>query len=214
MNNKIHTVIFDMDGTLSDSAILTLEALNRIAPNYELPVPSIDAIRRATGNANPEFYYILFPEFDRDLVRNVGLLVEKEEQKILPLLCGKLLFEGCLELLMRLKENAIRICLASTGDNDHVFSILKTTGIIGFFDTILCGRPDKTEMLREIIDGSDKAGCLMVGDMKKDYDAARANGIVSIGACYGYCVKETSSFDFYIHAPLDLFSVINALSPC
>ena len=48
----------------------------------------------------------------------------------------------------------------------------------------------------------------MVGDMKKDYDAARANGIISIGACYGYCIKELSEFDFYIHTPLDLLDII------
>ena len=214
MENKIHTVIFDLDGTLSDSAILTMEALTRITPDLGLPVPSIDAIRRTTGNANPEFYYILFPEHDRDLVYKMGQLVEKEEQKIIPLLSAKLLFEGCHELLIRLKENAIRLCIASTGDNDHVYAILNATGIIGLFDTILCGQPDKTEMLREIIGDSDKKGCVMVGDMKKDYDAARVNGIVSIGACYGYCLKEISGFDFYIHTPLDLFSVFNELSPC
>ena len=48
MNDKIHTVIFDLDGTLSDSAILTVEALKRVAPNFGLPVPPVSDIRRAT----------------------------------------------------------------------------------------------------------------------------------------------------------------------
>ena len=208
MKTKIHTVIFDLDGTLSDSAILTMEVFKRIVPAHGMSVPSINDIRRATGIPNPEFYYILFPDHDKDLVYNMGQLVEEEEQKLLPSLSGKLLFEGCRELLKRLKEKGIRLCIASTGDEAHVFSILNETGIIGFFDSVSCGLPDKTEMLREIIADSDKNACVMVGDMKKDYEAARANGIVSVGACYGYCVKEISDFDLYIHAPLDLLDVL------
>ena len=208
MNNKIHTVIFDLDGTLSDSAVLTMEVFKQVAPNHGMPIPSMDDIRRTTGHPNPGFYYILFPDHNRDLVHNMGLLVEEEEQKLLPSLSTRLLFEGCRELLTRLKENGTRLCIASTGDKTHVFSILKETGLISFFDKILCGSPDKTEMLREIINGGDKSGFVMVGDMKKDYEAARANGIMSVGACYGYCIKEISEFDFYINAPLDLLDVI------
>ena len=208
MDNRIHTVIFDLDGTLSDSAVLTVDALGRIAPKQGLPVPTEEAIRRATGYATPEFYYILFPGFPRETVYNAGLMVDEEELRILPSLSGKLLFKGCMELLRRLAEKNIRLCIASTGDREHVYSILNETGIIGFFDTIACACPDKTGMLREVIGSSEKAGCVMVGDMKKDYEAARTNGILSVGACYGYCIRELSDFDFYIDAPCDLFGIL------
>ena len=157
MENKVHTIIFDLDGTLSDSAILTVEAFKRIAPAHGLPLPSVNAIRRATGYSTPEFYYILFPDHDKDTVYNAGLLVEEEEQRILPSLGGKLLFEGCRQLLERLKKEGIRLCIASTGQKEHVFSILNETGIIVLFDTILCGLPDKVEMLRGITGGGGKS---------------------------------------------------------
>ena len=206
MKNKIHTVIFDLDGTLSDSAVLTMEAFKRVAPDNGLPVPSIDEIRKATGFAIPEFYYILFPDHDRDLVYNAGVQAEKEELLLLPSLGGRLLFEGCRELLMQLKERGMRLCIASTGEREHVFSVLEITGIADLFDTIDCGRPDKTEMLREITGGRN--GCVMVGDMEKDYTAARANGIISVGACYGYCRKDFSDFDYYIYNALDLLKIL------
>ena len=209
MNSKVHTIIFDLDGTLSDSALLTIEAFKHISPDHGLPIPSIEAIRRATGHAVPEFYYILFPDRDPEIVVYVGLLVEQEELRLLPSLGNRLLFKGCQELLIRLKEYGIRLCIASTGAKDHVLSILDATGIKPFFETVFYGCPDKTEMLREIIGDSDKNGCVMVGDMKKDYDAARANGIVSVGACYGYCIKESSDFDSYVSNPLDLLEVLN-----
>ena len=211
MKNKIHTVIFDLDGTLSDSAILTIAAFKKIAPAQGLPTPSKEAIRSTMGHATPEFYYILFPDFPQDLVYNAGLLVEQEELRLLPSLAGKLLFDGCRELLERLKENGFRLNIASTGAEDHVLSILNGTGIIGIFDAISYGRPDKTEMLREMIErgkNSDKDGYLMVGDMKKDYEAARANGILSVGACYGYCDRESADFDLYVDKPIDLLNML------
>ena len=206
--NKIHTVIFDLDGTLSDSAYLTRSAFELISPKQGLPIPSEEAIRRATGYATPEFYYILFPNFPRELIYDTGVLVEQEEQRILKLIRDKLLFDNCRELLLRLKEKGIRLCIASTGEREHVYSILNETGITGFFDVIECARPDKKEMLCDIIGDSDKNGCVMVGDMKKDYEAARANGILSVGVLYGYCLREFSDFDFYIDAPLDLLKLL------
>ena len=208
MAKKIHTVIFDLDGTLSNSALLTIHAFKNIAPIFSLPAPTEEEIRRATGYATPEFYFILFPDHPKEIILKAGTEVELEELKILKSISGKLLFDGCLELLFKLKQMEIRLCIASTGDKDHVLSILNETGIINLFDIVLYGRPDKTEMLKEIIGQSDKDGCIMVGDMKKDYEAARQNNITSIGACFGYCRKDATDFDYYIDSPKQLLSII------
>jgi len=44
--------------------------------------------------------------------------------------------------------------------------------------------------------------------MKKDTDGARANGIKSVGACYGYCLRELADFDYYIDEPLQLLELL------
>lgn len=211
MGKSIHTVIFDLDGTLSDSVILSIAAFDKIAAVYGMPVPSKEAIRRATGYATPEFYYILFPGFPRNIVDEAGALVEKEEQRLLSSFADTLLFKGCRELLIRLKERGIFLNIASTGEKEHVFSILRETGIYDLFDSISCGRPDKAEMLFEMTLKGRKNGYLMVGDMKKDYEAARINGILSVGACYGYCLRDISEFDYYIDEPLDLLHIIKKM---
>ena len=213
MGSRIHTVIFDMDGTLSDSAVLTEAAFRLIAPGQGLPVPSEDAIRRVMGNATPEFYYMLFPGFPRDVINETGKLVDEEELRILPSFGDRLLFPGCRELLVRLKENKIRLYLASTGAEAHVSSVLGGTGIIDLFEKISCGRPNKTGMLGEMVQGGDREGYVMVGDMQKDHEGARANGIVSVGACYGYCKRELTDFDYYIDAPLELLEIIHLENP-
>jgi len=211
MTNKIHTIIFDLDGTLSDSGILTLAAMETVAPQHGLPVPTMEDIRKATGHPNPVFYYILFPDSDKDMIYKMGQQVEREEEGMLSATKDKLLFPGCRELLHGLKEMGIRLCIASTGDHDHVHGILNATGIIDLFDRIECGRPDKFDMLREMTRDGEKAGYIMVGDMMKDSEGARANGIVSVGACYGYCKRELGEFDYYIDAPRELMDIIDKL---
>jgi len=205
---KIHTVIFDLDGTLSDSAILTMAAFQRILPNYSIPVPSIGAVRRTIGHPNPEFYYILFPKIAHDIVTLIGQEVELMELEILDSLKNKILFDGCLELLSQLYNNGMQLHIASTGDKEHVYSILFATGIQNFFSSIYCQSPDKIEMLRMIIGDNEKIGHIMVGDMEKDSDSARANSIRSVGACYGYCDKERSDFDYYIDKPSELWEIL------
>jgi len=208
MRNNIHTVIFDLDGTLFDTVVLTMTAFKNILPGQGLPIPDEEAVTRATGYPTPEFYYILFPDFGRELVNNIGKLVDDEELRLLPSLGRSLLFDKCHELLASLKERGIRLCIASTGSRDHVFSVLKETGITGFFDTISCEHPDKIGMLREIIGDGNKNGFIMVGDMKKDHEGAAANNILSVGACYGYCKREIADFDLYIDSPLDLLNFL------
>ena len=206
---KIHTVLFDLDGTLSNSSILTVAAFDVIAPQFGLTPPTLEAIQRATGYSNPEFYFRLFPDIPQDKIAHMGSLIEQEELRILSSMSHMLLFPGCLELLNELRSRGIRLYIASTGATDHVYPILRETGIQDYFERIVCHRPDKTDMLREMTKDLDKDGCLMVGDMKKDYEAARANGIMSVGACFGYCRREFTDFDIYIDTPFELLRFIS-----
>jgi len=210
MKNKIHTVIFDLDGTLADSAILTVEAFKQVMPNFGLPILDADTIKTAIGHANPGFYYMLYPDYPREAVYAAGQQVEEAELKALPLVSDKILFPDCRELLAQLKAKGIKINIASTGDHDHVYGILTAAGILDMFDAVSCGCPDKVEMLRDMTD-DDKTGYIMVGDMNKDYDAARANGIMSVGALYGYCRKDDLGFDMYISSPLELLDILGGL---
>ena len=208
MKNKIHSVIFDLDGTLADSAILTVAAFAQVMPEFGLPVLDAQTIKKAIGYANPEFYFILFPDFPREIVLEAGAKTEEIELKVLSTMGDTILFKDCHELLLRLKEKGIRLYIASTGDHDHVHGILSAAKIHELFESVSCGRPDKVEMLREIIDERNKDGYVMVGDMSKDYDAARANGIMSVGARFGYCRADDLGFDVTIDSPLELLDMI------
>jgi phosphoglycolate phosphatase len=206
-----HTIIFDLDGTLSDTAILTMDALTSLAPLYDLEVPSREVVTEAMGYETPEFFYRLFPGAAHNVIDPIGPLIDQGEIDALKSKKESLLFEGCLELLEKLKEEGVRLYIVSTGTKDHVDSILRETEITDFFDMVYCECADKTDAIRQIVNGEDTNGFVFVGDMIKDYVAARQNGVLSVGACYGYCKRESADFDLYIDHPFDLLDILHGL---
>jgi len=202
LNDKIN-IIFDLDGTLADTAKLTAAAFKTTAPKLNIPEPPVETIRAAVGYSCPEFYFRIFPDLPHETVMRISDEIEREEDRLLPDFTEDLLFPGVRGLLEELKIKNIPMYIASTGSENHVFSVLKKTGVTDYFKKILCGKPEKAGMIAEIIGAGDKNLFLMVGDMKKDVDGARLNGIAVIGACYGYC-KRGTGFDAYVGAPGEL----------
>ena len=205
---KRSNIIFDLDGTLADSAILTMAAFGKIAPAAGLSPPDPNHVRACIGYANPEFYLRVYPNEPAGLVLHVGSMVEQAESELLDQLKGRLLFNGCAELLKELNRLGAFAYIASTGSGEHVLPIINKTGIAQYFIGIFCGEPDKSEMINKIIGNRDREKFLMVGDMEKDSRAAHENGIFSVGACYGYCIREKGGFDGYIDAPADLLKFL------
>ena len=205
---KFKNIIFDLDGTLVDSAVITMTAFRRIAPDFGLDAPDLPRLRTCIGYANPEFYYRVYPEQDSETVQRLGAMVERLELELLDGFNEDLLFPGCGELLNRFERLGTSMYIASTGSNEHVTPILHKTKITRYFKRVLCGEPDKSEMVRKIIENGDNSTFVMVGDMEKDSQAAHDNGIFSIGACYGYCVRGQKGFDNYINTPTELLKFL------
>lgn len=202
-------IIFDMDGTLVDSGRPSILAMNRCAENYGLPILQPAAIIRAVGIANPEFYYTLYPDYDRDTVFRFGQEVEAAEEEYVKKEGESLAFEGILPLLASLQSMGKKLYLASTGDESHVTLCLSVTGMRRFFLDFLYGEPDKTEMLARILNRHPGETAVMIGDTQKDSDAAKRNSIPCIGAGYGYCFPDRHHlFDVVAHRASDLLALL------
>lgn len=205
-------IIFDMDGTLVDSAKITIPAFKMICPKYNLDVPSDECIISAIGYANPIFYYKIFPLENRAELYEFGQEIEKIEKEITDEIDIELLYDGIEELLLELNKKGIKMYIASTGDDEHVNTCLNKAGIISLFEEIHCGKPDKEMMVADIIKRDLSAVWVMVGDKRKDSKAAKYNDIFAVGAGYGYCVKEDyGEFDAIIHNPIDLLDLLHSI---
>lgn len=201
----IRHLIFDMDGTLADTASATIPAFAEVSPRHGLPPVSGEAIREAVGYANPEFYYRLFPGHHQARVCAFAQDVERAEEAHVRRLGEAMLFPGVREMLDWLDREGIDLHIASTGDPAHVDVVLRSAGILPLFRSVHCGESAKERMVGEIIGASDRSEWAMVGDRKKDVDAACSNGIPVIGAGFGYVERgERALFDRVADSPADL----------
>jgi phosphoglycolate phosphatase-like HAD superfamily hydrolase len=149
-----------------------------------------------------EFWQKILPGFDKEFLRRFEAELSAEEDLIIETMGIAILFPDIARALERLKERGADLYIASTGSPAHVEATLGASGIKRLFKGIHCGRSRKIEMVGEIINQDDPVRWIMVGDKCFDAEAAKGNGIYSIGAGYGYCDKnDYCLFDEIIDSP-------------
>lgn len=189
-------VVFDLDGTLVDSAPdiaysvdVMLEKLGR-PPVGEGPVrnwigngPAMLVKRALTGEMWPEGdpprFAEAFPCFMAVYEANM---------------CDRSrLFPGVAEGLAALKAEGYRLACNTNKNSIFTLPLLKQLGIADCFDFIGCGdqftklKPDPESLLKTAEHfGIDPARCLMVGDSANDAEAARRAGFMLVCVPYGY----------------------------
>jgi phosphoglycolate phosphatase-like HAD superfamily hydrolase len=202
-------IIFDMDGTLADTAKVTAAAFYEVCGKYDLPKLEYKKISDAIGIGGLDFYISLYPGQPAELLSGFAREVEDCEKIKTKELGEDILFPGIPELLRGLLKDGCNLYIASTGDKNHVYSNLTAGNIIDLFAGISCGEPEKEAMVKRIIAERDITEWAMVGDRNKDSNAARANNILALGAKYGYLNEEDFGlFDAVLYKPGDIYDYI------
>ncbi|MDR2662456.1 MAG: HAD family hydrolase [Treponema sp.] len=203
--------IFDMDGTLTDTAKATAIACNEAAEKLGLPPFPAERVKAAMGYPGLEYYQVLLGAANDDLLLDFQKETDLREAREIERIGREMLFPGVRETLEALCGLGVGLYVASTGHPDHINLLLDVTGIRRCFRMIRCGRPRKIEMTGEIMAASGAfgtGGWLFIGDKHIDAEAARGNGIPAAGAGYGYCSeKERRLFDMIIESPGELLAL-------
>lgn len=185
-------VVFDLDGTLVDSASDIAEALNRTLQDWQLPRVAEatvlawigDGVRRLVEQA----FTAAGSTLDVDAVMP-GFMVHYRQC----LLRSPRLFNGVREALAQLQARGVALALCTNKPSALVQPLLDHLGVGTVFDPVLGGdslpqrKPDGGP-LRYIADhfGLRPAQCLMVGDSLTDYQAAQDAGMPIVLVRYGY----------------------------
>ena len=191
MAKKYKTILFDLDGTLTDpfegiskSAKYSLSKFNILEEDEErlrkmIGPPFLDSLRK---------YYNFSDEDSKAAITHFREYFNKKgifENKI---------YEGIADLLAELKRAGKTVKLASLKPEDQAKQILEMFSIHEHFDAI-CGSvingpiADKPSIVRKALDGikqEERELTVMVGDREFDMHGAIANSIDSIGVLYGF----------------------------
>ena len=184
-----HMVIFDLDGTLWDSADSVAESWNMVLRNAGVDITvTADDIRRNMGktmNDIADDLYASLPEEERYALARRCEVFENEyiAEK------GGNLFEGVLETLEQLLSAGVKMSIVSNCQEGYIPAFLKSMYMDKYFvDYEEWGRSGllKADNIRLVMkrNGVDKA--VYVGDIQKDADASAKAGVPCIWAAYGF----------------------------
>ncbi len=187
------TCLFDVDGTLVDSRRPILTALNGALGDHGQAPISEEELWRHVGPPLHDTLTALLAEREAgpDLV---GPLIDSfRHHYAATSVAMARSYEGIPELLERLHGSA-RLGVVTSKPVPFARPILETLDLDGFVEIIegpgLDEMEPKTETLgralRLLNHSGRKESFVMIGDRRHDIDAARANGIGSIGVGWGF----------------------------
>jgi len=190
-------VIFDMDGTLVDSADLAVEAAWRGLRDYcrdqGMPVvlPSRRQVVSLLGMPSLEYFAGLLPEgrsADAVLLRN---LVGRWEAALLEGGEGRL-FPGTEEVFAMIGLRGWKTALVSNCGRDYFDPCLVHLGLGERFEVARCldDGPSKSANVAEALRALGATRGVMVGDRRGDIEAGRANGLKTVAVLHGYGAAE------------------------
>lgn len=189
--------LWDMDGTLVDTAELHFEAWRRVCAELGRVFDRAD-FAATFGRRNPEILDYLFPDrFSPEEIRQLG--DHKEELYRAEAAHGVELLPGVRELILALHEAGFQQAIGSSAPHANLEMLLDMTGIrpylgavVGMEDTTR-GKPDPQVFLL----GAERLGvsplrCVVFEDAPAGIEAARAGGMKAIGVGFvGHHSSET-----------------------
>ena len=187
---KYDTIIFDFDGTISDSEGAITRGFQKglAAFGVEETLENIKALIGPPLGKTIQTKYGFSPEDGA-----AAMTICKEFQISPEGLAVVSLYDGIVELLNELKAMGLKVAIATNKPFPTVTAQLKHLKIDHLFDAMesnneLQNRGSKTDFVRWAIEGcgSTPDRCLMVGDRSNDLVGGKANGTDTAGVLYGY----------------------------
>ena len=196
-------VIFDLDGTLVDTAPDLWRATNHVLTTCGRREVSIDQVRVFVGHGARKLIARSFEATGHPLD---AVDVEPLYEKFVAYYGANIArnsapFPGCEALLDRLRTEGIGLGICTNKLEGLSVKLIGALGLSSYFhaivgpDTIGIAKPDPApyrETLRRM--GAETARSLLVGDNETDVLTARAAGVPIIGVTFGYTAEPIEHF--------------------
>jgi phosphoglycolate phosphatase len=184
-------IMFDLDGTLSDSAPGILGSLRHAFDVNGLPRLDPSTERALLG---PPFYESLPPLIGEAALP--GVIATYRDDYGRTGMYDTSVYAGAREVLAGLRAAGVRLAVATSKPEHFAVPIVEYLGLSEFFETVAGDALDGSLRTKALVIGKvlDRLGrphprdVLMVGDRVHDIEGARAHGIATIGVGWGYAM--------------------------
>jgi len=219
------TILFDLDGTLVDTAPDLMHAHNHVMKKFGYPTKSTEEIRNLVGQgagamlgrsiwgqAKKEFGKVQDENIKRKMIKDFTEFYGKN------IVNESTLINGVKDFLIWSKKNNISMAVCTNKTDYLAVDLLKKIGIYDFFEYVAghntfdyC-KPDPRHLTSviEILQGDIKKS-LMIGDSETDANAAKSAGIPVILMEDGYTEKKTNEI-YHNHLVKDFIGIEKIVS--
>jgi len=214
-DTPLAAVLLDLDGTLLDTAPDLARALNTLRGEQQLAPLAFAAIRPHVSNGSNAVVRLGFP--DADSAQFDALRARFLELYRTHLVVDTRLFPGFEQVLLQLEAHRVPWGVITNKPGWLTEPLLQQLGLYQRAACVLSGdslpraKPDPLPLLTAARTlGIEPARCLYLGDALRDMQAARAAGMIALGASFGYIGADEDIADWpvtaWIDEPLELLA--------
>jgi len=214
--DRVDAVLFDLDGTLLNTAPDLVRSLHAVCVEEQNPKPEAELAARYVSTGAVGLVRLAFPEADDDTVDRLRWrLVEIYEAS---LCVDTAPYHGVIELLDQLNSSGIRWGIVTNKMRYLALPIVEQLGLAEFCGTLVGGdtaarsKPHPDPILHALNDlGVSAENAVYVGDAEKDILAGKAAGTHTIAVTWGYTPPGQNPHDwdadYTIEHPRDLLAL-------
>ena len=210
-------VLFDLDGTLLDTAPDMIRALNELCAEEDVHGVAYDHARCFVSNGAVGLLRLAFPDFDP--LRNPALHRRYLERYADNLARETRLFPHFDILLNMLEQAAVPWGVVTNKPGHLTEPLMAAMGLSPRSACTVSGDtlPERKPHPRPILFaletiGANPAQSIYVGDARRDIEAGRAAGTTTVAALYGYVEPGQNPADWdadhVVSTPLDLIALL------
>ena len=222
---QIFTILFDLDGTLVDTAPDLMRAHNHVMKKFGYPTKSTEEIRNLVGQgAGAMLGRSIWGQAKKEFGKVQNEKIKKEMIDTFVDYYGKniinesTLINGVKEFLKWCKEKNISMAVCTNKQEHLAIDLLKKIGIYDYFEYVAGSntfdycKPDPRHLTNviEILGGEIKRS-IMIGDSETDANAAKNAGIPVVLLEDGYTEKNTTEI-YHNHLIKDFIGIEKIIS--
>lgn len=216
------TILFDLDGTLVDTAPDLLGALNHVLTDMGLAPVSLSAVAEMIGHGaramietglKTQNAVVSATDMDAAFERFIAFYIAN-------IAVGSRPFEGAVAALETLRAEGAALAVCTNKRQDLSVCLISELGLSGHFDVIFGAdratnrKPHADHVFETLAEaGGDPARALFVGDSRTDERAARNAGLPFVFVTFGYEAEtpEAIAADVTISHYAQLVSALSGL---